>query len=571
LWLAVLLAAGCTAREPPEPAVHGNVRELPVHEPTTDHRELEELDREFATGPEVTAACLECHTEAARQVMQTSHWTWICPRAKAELARRQNRAVGKGEHVLNNFCIALGSNEPRCTSCHAGYGWEDDTFDFDGETRVDCLVCHDNTGTYRKFPTGAGHPNYEPAEWPKGSGNVWPPPDLGRVARNVGAPTRHNCGVCHFFGGGGEGVKHGDMDVTLENPTRRIDVHMDHEGADFRCTQCHTTVNHYVSGRCFTIPAYDQREYVMRGIRKNLLACESCHGEAPHDLGKLDGHTDKVSCQACHIPYIAPRKPTKMWWDWSRAGRRDEQGAPVVEKETIEPARPAPGLAGVEEITYHGKKGAFVWAMRAVPEYAWFNGTVRHTFIGDTIDDTTPGRESGATRGDHDELDLGEPVVKINELVGSYDDPRSRIWPVKVHRGKQPYDPVNDVFVVPKLFPAGEDASRAYWRSYDWDAAIEAGMRYVGQPYSGEYGWIQTMMYWPLSHMVVGREDAVQCAECHDRGGRLEDLRGFYMPGRDRSPLLDGIGWLAVAAALLGVCVHGTARVVFHARRRRRS
>lgn len=32
--------------------------------------------REFASGPEMTAACVSCHTEAADQVMRTLHCTW---------------------------------------------------------------------------------------------------------------------------------------------------------------------------------------------------------------------------------------------------------------------------------------------------------------------------------------------------------------------------------------------------------------------------------------------------------------------------------------------------------------
>ncbi|MEJ2519454.1 MAG: hypothetical protein P8Y91_03795 [Desulfuromonadales bacterium] len=47
----------------------------------------------------------------------------------------------------------ITSNEPRCTSCHAGYGWSEVTFDFSDETKVDCLVCQDTTGTYVKEPT----------------------------------------------------------------------------------------------------------------------------------------------------------------------------------------------------------------------------------------------------------------------------------------------------------------------------------------------------------------------------------------------------------------------------------
>jgi uncharacterized protein involved in copper resistance len=34
---------------------------------TADHSKFRELDKDFKSGPEVTEACLICHTEAARQ------------------------------------------------------------------------------------------------------------------------------------------------------------------------------------------------------------------------------------------------------------------------------------------------------------------------------------------------------------------------------------------------------------------------------------------------------------------------------------------------------------------------
>ncbi len=55
--------------------------------------------------------------------------------------------MGKNGLTLNNFCISIHSNEPRCASCHVGYGWKDASFDFSSEEKVDCLVCHDRTGT----------------------------------------------------------------------------------------------------------------------------------------------------------------------------------------------------------------------------------------------------------------------------------------------------------------------------------------------------------------------------------------------------------------------------------------
>ena len=46
-------------------------------------------------------------------------------------------------------------------------------YDFTKQDNVDCLACHDNTGTYKKFGTDAGYPLYadrefEPMEGPPG-------------------------------------------------------------------------------------------------------------------------------------------------------------------------------------------------------------------------------------------------------------------------------------------------------------------------------------------------------------------------------------------------------------------
>ena len=55
-----------------------------------------------------------------------------------------------------------------------------------------------------------------------------------------------------------------------------------------------------------------------------------------------------------------------------------------------------------------------------IPEYIWFNGKVNYTL-----------RET--------KLDPSK-VVKINSFEGSPTDGKSMIWPIKVFRGKQPYD-----------------------------------------------------------------------------------------------------------------------------------
>ncbi|HEB61180.1 MAG TPA: tetrathionate reductase family octaheme c-type cytochrome [Phycisphaeraceae bacterium] len=545
----------------------------PSQQATADHSKFEVLQQDFPDGPSVTKACLTCHTEAAKQIMKTSHWTWICPRAKKDLGIEDRFAVGKAAHVINNFCIALASNEPRCTSCHAGYGWKDKTFDFTNENLVDCLVCHEQTGKYKKFPTAAGHPVYSKdypngREWPPKSGKMWMPVDLKAAAQSVAAPTRRNCGTCHFFGGGGEGVKHGDMDVSLAMPDHSLDVHMDAKGLNFTCQTCHTTNSHVVSGRCYEIPGYDERKFLIRGEKGNLLACEACHGTTPHPKKhfKLNQHTDKVSCEACHIPKMAPAKATKMWWDWSRAGDK-ENGKGVVKSTKVDTIR------GPEEVhTYHFKKGEFIWAANINPEYIWFNDRLKQTYQSDRVDDSTPAKDSPwqPVKGKYDKIDINKPIVWINHSEATYDDVKARIKPVKIHRGIQAYDPVNKTLVVPKLFPGpGPDKGEAYWKIFDWDRSIKAGMAYAGLPYSGEYDWIQTAMIWPLSHMVRPADEAVKCVECHTRSedGRLHNLNGgFYMPGRDYNRLLDSIGVILIVAAIGLSLIHGVARIVFKAK-----
>jgi hypothetical protein len=44
-------------------------------------------------------------------------------------------------------------------------------------------------------------------------------------------------------------------------------------------------------------------------------------------------------------------------------------------------------------------------------------------------------------------------------------------------------------------------------------------------------------------------------------------VKGFYLPGRDRSRWLDGLGSLLLLGTLAGVVVHGGARYWFWRRR----
>ena len=496
---------------------------------TADHSKFKELKVKFKSGPEVTKACLECHTEAAKQLHKTKHWTWdyINPDT--------NQHLGKN-NVINNFCTSVPSNYSFCTACHIGYGWKDDTFDFTAEENVDCVVCHDTTGKYKKLPGLAGHPNYDTKEWPPHSGNFRPPTDLTAIAQSVGKTSRQTCGGCHFRGGGGDAVKHGDLDSSLEEPAKYLDVHMDAKGLDFSCSKCHTTDSHEVAGSRYQPTAIDDNGPLIRGSveERNPATCAACHGNQPHPLAmdRLNQHTDKLACQTCHIPaYARGNKISKMTWDWSTAGKLDEKGKRIQVR----------GSDG--KVTYDSKKGDFTYDRYVIPEYQWFNGNVNWTLRGDKV--------------------TGDEVVKINEFMGSADDGKSRIWPIRVFRGKQMFDKDNQSLVVTNL--AG-DPDAAFWKNYDMQKAVESGMKSVGAEYSGNLGYVATEMSWPITHMVAPKEDALKCEQCHRENGRLAGVAGIYMPATNSMPLLDKLGLLMALATLIGVLIHGAIRIIMHKR-----
>lgn len=476
---------------------------------TADHGKFKALQQDFDSGPEVTKACLGCHTEAAKQIHKTQHWTW-------EYASPEGQLLGK-RHVINNFCTSVASNEAACNSCHIGYGWKDGKFDFTAEASVDCLVCHDTTGKYTKPSGFAGNVVTKDTEFPPGSGKIVRAIDLKAIAQRVGKTSRATCGVCHFNGGGGDGVKHGDLDSSLESPAKALDVHMDASGNNFTCATCHMTEGHQVPGSRYAPTARDKGGAHLRGkeYAGNPTTCQACHGQAPHKVNaKLDDHTSKVACQTCHIPaYARGGIPTKMSWDWSTAGKRGPDGKPLIKKS-------ADG-----HVIYNGTKGDFTMAENVAPEYAWFNGKVKYTLRGDKVEKS------------------GQPI-RINRFEGSAGDGKSLIWPVKVFRGKQAYDPVNKSLVVTHL--AGNDDS-AYWKNLNWEKAVAAGMAAVNAPFSGKVDFVETESSWPITHMVAPAKDALSCNDCHASNGRLQKVPGINIPIFSAAPAIPQKGSTARA------------------------
>jgi len=510
LWISVLPAHAQSPASPSSMA-HGSYtahHATRAHRQTADHSKFKILQGPFkdGDGAAVTRACLTCHTKAAKQIMATSHWTW-------NVAKDGKDGYGKSKHLVNNYCISIiGGNTESCARCHIGYGFKDKSFDFTKQENVDCLVCHDTTGDYEKEKAGLPNPGVPLAE----------------VAQKVGAPSNRNCGVCHFFGGGGDATKHGDLDDTILKAPRTEDVHMSKQGAGMDCVDCHVSDAHKVGGPNYVIPADRREQPKFPGEPVSRMSCTACHTDAPHGSYILNRHYQKVACQTCHIPAFARGElPTNTYWDWSTAGRL-KNGRGYKEEDA----------RGYE--TYNSIHGEMIWDRNVRPDYIWYNGNLKFTRLTDTITIPASGK------------------VVLNLAEGSYADPAAKIWPFKTHEGSQPYDPVLNRFVAP--YTAGPKGSGAYWGDWDWDVAITKGMETAGLPYSGKFSFVKTSMLWPITHMVAPKEQALSCTECHSRQGRLAKVPGFYLLGRDHGKDVDLLGFGLITLTVLGVGIHGLIR-----------
>lgn len=480
---------------------------------TTDHSNHKALKTPFRSGPEITKACLSCHNEAEKQFQETIHWTWK--------AHKNEKGVqmGKAGYSLNNFCISANNQQDKgCLSCHPGWGKQTEA--------TNCLVCHGRkeinwTEAFEDLNAFLMEADPESKEMASEL-----QAEIQDAVQKVGLPTRQNCGSCHFNGGGGDGVKHGDLDTSLVNPNKALDVHMGIDGQNFDCVRCHTTVQHNISGRIYTAPAYTNRKSLIEDDLTSKITCESCHSATPHKAGsKANDHTDKVACQTCHIPTFARVNPTKMSWDWSKSGKT-KNGKPYKTK----------GPFGKHD--YLSIKGQMKWGKNIQPEYFWFNGSIKSLTAKDEID---PAR-----------------VVALSHPIGTSDDINARIFPFKVHRSSQPYDKINKTLLTPML-----SGPNGYWQTLDWQKALSAGSKSLGLDFSGKFDFVETTYVFPTTHMVAPKKNVVGCTECHTgNDSRLASLAGFYMPARDDAGIIDTLGWLAAIGALVGVCLHGFGRIV---------
>ncbi|MBZ0156740.1 MAG: tetrathionate reductase family octaheme c-type cytochrome [Alphaproteobacteria bacterium] len=417
----------------------------------TDHSQF--IKGPFKSGEEVTKVCLQCHEKQAEDFMKTSHYKWKgAPRSVKGMENSKDE-YGKA-NLLNNFCTDVeGGSRAFCVKCHAGYGWVENAKLPAEKSKVDCLICHAKEGNYKKGLGG----EVDKDLFARGKIN------LEKAAQSVSLPNRDNCGVCHFFGGGGDAVKHGDMDSSLSKPGKEHDVHMGGP-TDMTCQACHTVKEHSISGASLFLATNDGR-----------VSCEDCHRDPHKDSTAhkvLARHQKTVACQTCHIPAFAKAQATKMSWDWSTVGKDIEDIKEEFGKET-----------------YAKHKGDFTWGMNVTPTYAWYNGKMERYLKGEKIKDP-------------------RKVLYLSKPVGDIKDPDAKIYPFKVHTGKQPMDSQYKYLSIFQNFGG-------LWSHYNWEKALTDGARTSGLPYSGKHEFIPTAFYGSINHEIAPKEKALKCGDCH--------------------------------------------------------
>jgi hypothetical protein len=201
---------------------------------------------------------------------------------------------------------------------------------------------------------------------------------------------------------------------------------------------------------------------------KEIDCAGKCHQNLVHEDPDIDKH-GRLTCPTCHIPEFARDDPTDMFRDWSN-------------------------------IYFDEKKGKYVYTQEleydVEPVYAWFNGS---SFA------QVPGRP--VQRNEEGKITMILPQ-------GDRDDPSAKIAPFKLHRARLPV-------LTEKQWIAPINTEEVY-RDGDPDAAVRDGIKALYGLEDVEFTWADTIRYMGIYHAIPPAEDALQCDDCHSKGGRMD-------------------------------------------------
>ena len=399
--------------------------------------------------------CLVCHKEYGEDFATSIHNTWLG--IATNITGKEGTATGKRVGV-NDFCVAITSNEGMCGKCHAGFGLPEGNISV---AKIDCLICH--APNYKKTATGPD-----------------PSINISEVTPGITLPTREMCLRCHATAGGGDNRKRGDLELAMgaSSVSEDLDVHM---SADMTCQDCHTFEDHHVSGRGMDLRVDDTT---------TAVSCDDaeCHGSEPHPEGSLYNlHADKLYCTACHITSYGKVEPVEVARNWE---------LPFL-----------PGMLTKES--------------NPAPIHVWWNRT-------------------------SEIMDLADPVVLDDGVVvmakpgGGINDPGSRIYAARLHRGRQPW---NGTYMLPFNVPTAK-------ATHNMTQAILETIGVIYDPVQ----YVNATRYMGLFHGVSPKEDALTCIDCHKDHKLDYEALGYNVmkdaSGNVISATKPGIAWnLATLAA----------------------
>jgi hypothetical protein len=419
---------------------------------------------------EGSKTCNECHFDKAKEVHGSAHYQW-----KGRTPEVPDLAIAGKLGQTNDFCTYPNINwlfkvqnvegqlqDAGCASCHVGLGAKPtrDATQTQLEN-IDCLICHSDLYK-RKIEVVNGVTRFVPD----------PTVDIQQVFAGIQMPSKATCLKCHAKAGGGDGLKQGDMSLSLADPPNTLDVHMSANGVGLGCLDCHTAEKHRIAGR-----GNDLRETDRLNAE---VSCANCHGIAPHGEHDIDKHTNRVDCVVCHVPEYGRALPTETLRDHSQA-----QIDPL--KKLYEPAR--------------------TLASNIVPKYKFWNRMSSFYKFGDPISVGKDGH------------------VLLAGPLGNITDPDAKIYAFKHHQANLAHDPVTM-----RLLPV---KSRVYWQTGNVQEAFTVGANQVGWTLENGVDFLISDRYLSLHHTVAPAENALACGACHG-GDRIDFAALGYTPKTQR-------------------------------------
>nr|VFJ73497.1 MAG: Cytochrome c554 and c-prime [Candidatus Kentron sp. FW] len=252
-----------------------------------------------------------------------------------------------------------------CGQCHIGgmYGPPSDLMmpigidDENRENATDCLICHSRTyDMNHRFVVEDD------------VGFRWNQDRTMKAAMGVGRPTAEGCLRCHQHNLGGDTYKNnatakatGRKNPRILHPwtKRGTPFHPEHDvhaAAEMHCLDCHQAVGHKIAR------GQEGVDLVSNDLPDVEVSCSKCHSEVPHvrnrqTRGMLNGHTERIACQTCHITKL--QKNSVVLMDWVNPIFEEKEGLWI----------PNPLLVSSD--------------VRVTVGYLWYNGT--GTFLANAL------------------------------------------------------------------------------------------------------------------------------------------------------------------------------------------